>query len=390
MGGPLRTCLFGVIVAAPIVIIVQACASFSSGECTDKALCAETDGALGPDTPKPDGNGGDGTIVDAPFDSIVIPDGPLPDGTCNGGAEDCTNDKDDNCNGLVDCADPVCTGGGYSCAEPPPPGWQGPMTLQEALSPAACAAPYAQPGTDAHSGLNAGAASCSCSCPNPATGELCNLGANVTVYTGSGCSTSCSTFGLPGGGFCFGGLNCAGGTYSVSATPPSPSGGSCTPVSSTMVPAITWSLNPRTCLYSGPADPGGCMGGATCVGKPPAPFGGVCVSQAGDVACPGAYPTKHLYYGGVSDSRSCTMCNCNSPSGGTCNAGTLAYWTDPGCSTALTTSAYGGCVNFSAVGNIHGVNTGAFSLGKAGTCTSTGGAPQGSATGANPTTVCCK
>ncbi len=84
------------------------------------------------------------------------------------------------------------------------------------------------------------------------------------------------------------------------------------------------------------------------------------------------------------------MCSCNPPTGGSCTAGTLSYWTDSGCTTALTSSAFGGCVNFSAGGNIHGVNTGNFSLGQAGTCTSSGGAPQGSATPSSPTTVCCK
>ncbi len=391
MGGALRFCWIGVVLAVPSAVLVQAC-GYSSGECSDKSVCPDIDGALLPDTsPNADGNGGnDTTVVDAPFDSLVIPDGPLADGTCNMGIEDCTNDKDDNCNGLVDCADPVCTGAGYSCAEPAPNGWKGPMTLQEANNLAACAAPFAQPVADASSGFNAPAATCTCSCPNPAMGETCLNAANVTLYTGSGCGSSCSSFGLPPNGFCFGGLSCMGGTYSVNAAAPTPQNGSCNPKSSTIFPAPTWTTSSRTCAYSGPMDPGGCTNNAQCISKPAAPFGGVCVAQLGDLACPAPYSTKHLYYSGFTENRSCTACTCNSPTGGTCNTGTLNYYSDSGCNTKITTTPFGACVNFSTGNLIHGVDTGPFSLGSAGTCTSSGGAPQGSATPSGPTTVCCK
>src|ERR1700678_3969885 len=47
-------------------------------------------------------------------------------GCVKGAIEDCTNGMDDNCDGLVDCADPECSGdgGAYSCtALPTEMGW---------------------------------------------------------------------------------------------------------------------------------------------------------------------------------------------------------------------------------------------------------------------------
>jgi hypothetical protein len=99
----------GVFVAA----LGGACAQFSSGECTDKALCDPNAEASTNDNTTPKD-----APIDVPIDTFVGPDGNVPDGECNGGAEDCANGKDDNCNGLVDCADPVCQGAGYSCTAP--------------------------------------------------------------------------------------------------------------------------------------------------------------------------------------------------------------------------------------------------------------------------------
>src|SRR5262249_44339774 len=37
--------------------------------------------------------------------------------------ENCTNGVDDDCDGLVDCADPACGQQGYACVPPVPAGW---------------------------------------------------------------------------------------------------------------------------------------------------------------------------------------------------------------------------------------------------------------------------
>jgi hypothetical protein len=391
MAGALRFCWIGVIVAAPAAIVVQAC-GYSSGECSDKALCPEVDGAVGPDTEKGDGSG-DSTVVDAPFDSLVVPDGPLPDGTCNGGAEDCTNNKDDNCNGLIDCADPVCTGAGYSCADVPN-GWTGPTTLWEAANGPApgCVAPFANPGSAGNAGLNAGAAACTCSCPNPAQGQTCTGGATVNIYFGANCGGQmCTSIGLPPNNFCVS-TSCAA-PQSFSATAPMPSGGSCMPSSSTSVPPVTWSSASETCKYSSVVDLGGCTNNAFCIAKPAAPFGGVCVSQSGDVPCPGGYATKHLYYTGTSDSRGCSACACNSPTGGTCQApGGIQFFSQPSCNNITYSQPFPvGCQNI-GIGDIKSAETSSmqFTLQTAGTCTSSGGQPQGSASAASPFTVCCR
>ena len=383
-------------------LAAEGCGIFSSGECTDLAICPDQAGVeagTGPDVT----TGADGmtnmdayTAPDVLLDTLVGPgDGPLPDGTCNMGIEDCTNGKDDNCNGLIDCADPVCTAG-YICTDAPPAGWSGPVSEWDAASGPrpSCTGAFAVTAVDGNGSLSAPGATCSCTCPSPATGQTCGF-ASPTIYSDGSCSTVCASDGLPypGSPFCVNFSTC-GTTGSVNAPTFAPSGGSCTPSSSKSLPATPWGMTGRTCSYSGKVDmPGGCSSSAQCVTRPSSPFGGPCVYQNGDLACPSGYPTKHLYYAGVSDNRDCAACNCNSPTGGTCT-GTVDLYDTGSCSgTKVTTVTLGaGCQAVS----------GAMSPGfrawqvpapfgvMPGSCTPSGGGAIGSATPTGPTTVCCQ
>jgi hypothetical protein len=105
------------------------------------------------------------------------------------------------------------------------------------------------------------------------------------------------------------------------------------------VPIATWSTSARACGVSVVPARADCQGASVCVRSPSAPFrGGLCIEQAGDVACPAAdYTTKYLYYGGIEDTRSCSGCTCGAVTGATCS-GTLTQYTstDGGCQTAQT------------------------------------------------------
>ncbi len=70
-----------------------------------------------PDLFGADFSGLDLTVVDdlSPPADLVPPPG--SDLTCVPSAEDCFNNADDDCDGLVDCADPDCSGGGSPIAE---------------------------------------------------------------------------------------------------------------------------------------------------------------------------------------------------------------------------------------------------------------------------------
>jgi hypothetical protein len=82
---------------------------------------------------------------------------------------------------------------------------------------------------------------------------------------------------------------------------------------------------------------GGCSGGQ-CLPKPAAPFGSdLCIFRSGISACPVDYPVQkpgssQQFYQSVLDGRSCTSCNCGSP---TCG-GTLTLSTDGACTANST------------------------------------------------------
>jgi hypothetical protein len=86
---------------------------------------------------------------------------------CASTVENCFNGIDDNCNGLVDCADPMCTGGTTPIAEcVPDPG----AALSGTLSTSTCPASYPT-ATALYAGMVAGTcAGGTCSCLNGLNG----------------------------------------------------------------------------------------------------------------------------------------------------------------------------------------------------------------------------
>ena len=337
----------------------------------------------------------DGALRDAAVDAVA-----RPDGCVDGGVENCTNGVDDNCDGLVDCADPQCAA--YQCAPALPAMWIGPVQLwtgDSGATPPSCPAEE-RDALDLHAGPTGGDDTCGCTCS--AAGQTCSV--IGTYYSDQACTvaglcsatTVSSTCTAAPMGTCGG----TGGSFNVGGgTAPTPTGGSCTAhVTATPGPAPGWTTSARVCACSGPTDsPGGCgASGDQCVLGPSAGFGATpCVYQAGDIAtCPGAYPNKNLFYSGESDSRGCGTCACSSaPAGGSCS-GTVGLW--GGLSGAcvngadVTYTLGDACASFNALASIVGYTKGNVTV-TAGTCSVTAQPPPtGSVTGSGPVTVCCK
>lgn len=178
----------------------------------------------------------------------------------------CFDGLDNNGDLRTDCADSMCATEA-ACVAAIPPDWNDHAALYDGPVAGApsCPEPFAQATMPGKGGLTAPAASCAaCTC-GPPTGGACE----------------------PGGG---------------TAT----------------VPAVSWASIAVACAGA-PTTATGCVDGA-CRPRPAAPFeAGVCVRHSGDVACPGApYLNKHVFYGDVADSRACTPCTCDAPSGGAC------------------------------------------------------------------------
>lgn len=314
--------------------------------------------------------------------------------------EICTNGVDDDGDGAVDCEDTDCDEG-YTCAPSVPAGWQGPVALWEGGSAAgapACSKAGGYPDLEvtAMDDLTAPAAQCAaCRCLAP-EGIVCPT-AQLGFYT----STSCNVVGSAASitadechAFVFSGAAPTGLRWEASPA----LGGACRPDldGTSRLPPLRWDRFARAC---GSAPEGEGCGTGACVPRPSAPFGaGLCIYRRGDFACPaGPYVNRELYFERAADSRSCTECSCSSPSGASCT-GSLTLATDRNCSVDLQVlSSAGQCTAlipdptppdppFLASRSFFYEDTGPVG----GSCSPFGGQPAGTATPADPVTICCQ
>jgi hypothetical protein len=298
------------------------------------------------------------------------------------GPEDCTNGKDDNGDGLVDCADPQCAPD-YQCEIAPPSGWSnvGYKAERSVNAPATDCSGF--DALEFKRDLVAPDTGCDCSCSEPQGGECSvttsrlwqnpdcgGLYADVSLNT---CDDYPSTWAV-------GSVRTGTFTY----TP-----GTCSPGSSGTPTEATWMGAVDVCLTK--EQGGGCGAGAVCVKKPTTALEpAACVHQAGSVACPAAYPEQNVYHDGFDDGRACSAsaCSCGAPNG-SCAAVVLLY-NNTSC-TGAPAGAYplgGACHNTGfPPGTIRGGFV-AVSL-TPGTCTPFGSAGSGAVTPTDPHTVCC-
>ncbi|MDP9034752.1 MAG: hypothetical protein M3O50_08075 [Myxococcota bacterium] len=433
--------------AAGLLSLVAGGPGCATGDCTETATCSDPSDA--PDETAPDhpGDGGEASVVlgeaaalpDASMETdadgtdggavdaatTVLPDEPdgdtglavadeagrdvasAPDATdaaveamgaggrdassgcIASGPEICNNGIDDDCNGLIDCADRVPCSGSV-CADKVPTGWVGPALLWTGPYPASQipACPTGFQAITAFQGLTFPNDSCSCSC-SP-TGQQCS--ASVTAYTDQACMNRCMSVTLASGGCGILPANTCqqNGSFQVTVAP-SPGGTCAANVTASYGGAPSWGNTVRLCTFVGtPDSPGGCTApGAQCVSDP-APFGSVCVSHAGAVSsCPSGYAANPpiVVYSGWIDQRGCTGCTCNGPTGASCS-GTVSLHAGTICS--VPPSQNGPACSPYTLNPKPGSARATYTL-TPGTCSvASQPTPTGGVVPSGPTTICCR
>lgn len=321
------------------------------------------------------------------------------------GVEDCQNGTDDDSDGLADCADDECSPA-YSCVSSPPLGWEGYVTLfdgVEADKPGSCPGTFPTAFVGHRNLLTPPHACSTCSCGAPA-GQTCDLADTITVS-----DKNCGFVGQNNPinpptdwqGECYGpaglqgGQTCVGGpcNSSVSTGKPTIKGGTC-PASggtSDQMPE-QWESYGLGC--SGALKGGGCGAGSVCQPKSATPFrSGLCVYKTGENSCPvGDFSQQFVYFEKADDTRACSACECDAPTGAMCDA-TIKIYGDVAvnvCNTEIASFPAGGCANLSGNPAVFG-RSAILSGPTGGTCgvKPGGGQTTGALTPINPTTFCC-
>jgi hypothetical protein len=229
-----------------------------------------------------------------------------------------------------------------------------------------------------------------CTCDKP-TGS-CALPATLTAAAAScaddGSGVAHTSFDPPASwdGFCSGeiaipaGKLCGGVpcVQSVTIAPLKPSG--CLPNGNTNASPPPWDTFVRVCLDT-PYPLRCTTNSGVCVTVPPGPEFKQCIIQRGYppvLPCPPNYPDKRIFYDGAAPY--CAPCACRAPTGNTC-AGSIALFEDGVCGSAL-----GAAVSLDASGptcidvppgSALGSKIASDPIFKPGSCTPTGGAPEG-------------
>lgn len=286
----------------------------------------------------------------------------------------------------------ACPESTHFCAPTPPEGWTGPMAGTEALSGEAlstCPASFPTEEKLVYENIVA-TGECSCTCPGVSSGFTCG-NAVLDGRSGTGI-TQCNQM-------CLGCLvlipptgACTTADNSELASSPAMSvslgritnTGQCSNALESNDLEASFERQARYC--SAPPVEASCPEAGTCLpNTDDASFDRTCIFQAGDLECPSDYPTKHLRFTDLEDTRSCSSCNCSGPAVGTSCGGTLTYSridVQPTC--ALTTVSASGCVTKPQVGL-----TAKYVPGTSFSCSKSGAELSGEVTGTEPTTVCC-
>jgi hypothetical protein len=290
--------------------------------------------------------GADGTAGDAGTDvstgdakGDVFVEATPADGCVPTGPENCTNGKDDDCNGLTDCADPACMSAGYVCVSPVPSGWD--YVAFDPTGRPSCPGGLAAAAFDVDPTDLTSPAQCGCAC-NVSSSPSCNSGM-ITATPGN--DNTCTGAGATGmfpanDGQC----NVTGHTVAafVNVSGPPPVGGTCTPQASDVNPS-TGATQGETCggetMFGA-----GCSGGQVCA-LAPSGFQG-CIHHGGQLACiAGSGYTQPNAVGTLNDTRGCGSCTCSGTPMTTCAAGSWTFYDNANCSGGggLTITANGQC-----------------------------------------------
>ncbi|MES1185266.1 MAG: hypothetical protein ABUL60_15755 [Myxococcales bacterium] len=244
----------------------------------------------------------------------------------------------------------VACGLGLVCTAGVPAGWLGPVAHWQGKAGTEqpdCPDGYAD-AVDLHAGLLAPDAECSCTCTPK--GQVCDKGADVSVFTDMGCKNECFHASPLA---CTAVSGCDGSQGTVRADPPKPSG-TCQAKVTTHVPdTVSWQYDARLCTLE-TAEPGSCTGdGELCTPTPGAPYASqLCVFRIVPEGqelpeCPSEYPhAREPLYESFTDERGCSSCSCTGLIGGSC-AGTLTLGTTgQSCGTGFEYKLGSGCLSF--------------------------------------------
>lgn len=316
-----------------------------------------------------------------------------------GGTENCTDGIDNNCDGLIDCADSTCRSAGYQCVAVPP-GWVGPVAIWQGSpgsAPQNCAAGLQVALDSVYRDLSVPSSACGCDCGS-ATSQTCGS-ATVTFYSNNVCGDECGNAEVSASqcGTVVNSGTC-GATFTASTISPVPTGGNCAPQVTSTIPQATWNTELFACAATNSTVAGGCSGASDrCLiaPNPGAPYRtALCVYKVEDppaASCPAGYANgPSVFYSGMSDTRVCSGCTCGVPTGGTCS-GTITVYYRPRCEgTPLSFTIGQGCQNINLESGTANTIVGDFTVTKAGACaTGSDAVLSGNVQGTGAVTVCC-
>jgi len=314
-------------------------------------------------------------------------------GVCCSTIEICDNGVDDNCNGLIDCADPYCTSspGGWTCTDAPEGnGWT--IAAYDQTARPACPPNFATSASDVLSALSGGADTCGCTCTNTKAatcdGTWCyqNYGA-TPVACGNPPYGACDAV---ANGACVqtGKNSIAGNNDFIFQGSPTTTAGACGGAPAVVTkPAVTDDPG-ETCSL--PAAGGGCSAGSVCAPTVPSGFQ-LCSFKTGSATCPNGL-VQSTVYAGYSDTRACGACACGGTTDLACDVTNATFYPETNCTgtprfefAANTCQGTGG-----NGGDMYSYQVIVATNGKATDCTvTTNSTPTGAVTATGASTMCC-
>jgi hypothetical protein len=218
------------------------------------------------------------------------------------------------------------------CVPDAPDGWAGPFAILhlDAGPDGSCGDPY--PVTSYIAGVTeAGAASCQCACDAPID---MRCGIVHTYYADPQCQEKYCARNTLIDGECTATSTCAKPTY-FTMSPPAVSGGLCAPIATVNSATPDWTPQAMLCAVSSAASDAGCRPTDACLPRAQSPFDDdtYCITRLGEEPCPaGFYQVNQFVYddGSGLDSRGCSPCTCEPPTGAACTGNVITY-TDTTC-----------------------------------------------------------